>query len=116
MIWYRKLNNYKSQHKRLYFQSTAGLTFSIKSKYRRIHKVQKAITFIEKCQQHMVQPKFCQLQVGFKKHLNKDEILKFQQRNLNNELKNHQNELPLLKNAFHTFLFDLKNIYKQFRI
>ena len=64
----------------------------------------------------MVQPKFCQLQVGFKKHLNKDEILKFQQRNLNNELKNHQNELPLLKNAFHTFLFDLKNIYKQFRI
>ena len=84
------MNNYKSQHERIYFQSTTGLRHNIELNLRKVHKAQKAIFFIEKCLEHTVQPKFVQLPKGLKQHLNKDKVYKVQQRNLKAELKKTQ--------------------------
>ena len=81
------MNNYKSQKKRLYFQPTTGLEETVKLKLRKIHKAEKAVVFIEKCLEHVVQPKFCQLPNALKPHLSKDEIFTIQQRNLKTKLQ-----------------------------
>ena len=78
------MNNYKSQKKRSYFQPTTGLEETVKLKLRNIHKAEKAVVLIEKCLEHVVQPKFCQL---LKPHLSKDEIFTIQQRNLKTKLQ-----------------------------
>ena len=106
------MNNYKSQHERIYFQSTTGLRHNIELNLRKVHKAQKAIFFIEKCLEHTVQPKFVQLPKGLKQHLNKDKVYKVQQSNLKAELKNQKNILPILKNTVNTLLYDLKKTTK----
>ena len=97
---------YKSHSKRLYFQSTTGLINDLKLTHKKIHKADKAIFFIEKCLQHNVQPKFCKLQVGLKKHLNKDEIYNIQQRDLKAELQNQKNLISFLNNNFTALTLD----------
>ena len=75
---------------------------------RKIYKVERAIVFIEKCLSHSVQPKFAQLPIGLKLKLNKDEIFKVQQRNLQDELKYKKNLLPVLKNTYNNLLLKFK--------
>ena len=105
------MNNYKSRQERLYFQKTDGLIYTLKNNYRKIYKMQKAITFIEKCLTHTVQPKFAQIQVGLMQVLRKDEIFTIQQRNIKKELKKHKDTLPLIQNEFNTYILDFKKTF-----
>ena len=98
------MNNYKSQKKRLYFQPTTGLEETVKLKLRKIHKAEKAVVFIEKCLEHVVQPKFCQLPNALKPHLSKDEIFTIQQRNLKTELQNKKFTSHFKKRLRHIYI------------
>jgi hypothetical protein len=96
---------YKSHQQRLYFQSTNGLIHNLKLIYRKIHKNERAIRFIELCLEHGVQPKFCKVQEALESQFNKDEIHNIQ-RNLKTELQKQRNLMPLLKNNFGAVILD----------
>ena len=96
---------YKSHQQRLFFQSTNGLIHNLKLIYRKIHKNERAIRFIELCLEHGVQPKFCKVQEALESQFNKDEIHNIQ-RNLKTELQKQKHLMPLLKNNFDAVILD----------